>query len=215
MASFREKPRVEIAEEYLRSGKYYWNCGIFCWKASTIVDLLKQHEPEIHAALMKIAAAYQSGNAADVIAAEFPKMKSISIDYAVLERAGQVAVVEAPFQWDDVGSWLAVPRLNGTDVNGNTVDGLFCGVDTRNCIVRSSGGHLVATLGVEELIIVHTPDATLVASANQSERIKEVLGKLQADGRTEFSVKPASQSRVNVLFPAAHSFGHWSTMGLQ
>lgn len=183
VAKFREKPQLEIAEEYLRAGRFYWNCGIFCWKAQTIIDLLQKFEPEIHARLMRIAEGLRAGTEAKSIAAEFPQMKSVSIDVAVLERAAGVTVIEAPFQWDDVGSWLAVPRLNGRDEHGNTVDGAFCGVDTTNCIVRTTDRHLVATLGVSNLIIVHTPDATLVADASQSERIKEVLAQLQKDGR--------------------------------
>lgn len=184
VVTFREKPLQEIAEQYLRAGRFYWNCGIFCWKARTIVDLLAKFEPEIHERLMRIAEGLRSGTEAAVIATEFPQMKSIAIDVAVLERATGVTVIEAPFGWDDVGSWLAVPRLSGRDENGNTIDGAFCGVNTTDCIVRTTGDHLVATLGVSNLIIVHTPDATLVADASQSERIKEVLTKLQAEGRS-------------------------------
>ncbi|MFN8706943.1 MAG: mannose-1-phosphate guanylyltransferase [Planctomyces sp.] len=182
--AFREKPQREVAEEYLRAGRFYWNCGIFCWKAQTILDLLAELEPEIHHSLMKIQDEYRSGNADSVIASEFPKMKSISIDYAVLERHRGVSVIEAPFQWDDVGSWLAVPRLNGADAQGNTIDGRFCGIATTNCIVRTSDHHLVATLGVSDLIIVHTADATLVAHRDESEKIKEILERLKADGAT-------------------------------
>ncbi|MGV2334492.1 MAG UNVERIFIED_CONTAM: hypothetical protein LVR18_10395 [Planctomycetaceae bacterium] len=88
-------------------------------------------------------------------------------------------VLEAPFLWDDVGSWLSLPRLNGVDASGNTIDGLFCGVDTQGCIVRTTNDHLVATLGLRNLIIVHTPDATLVADTSQSERIKQILEQLE------------------------------------
>lgn len=186
VAAFREKPNRDVAEEYLRAGRYYWNCGIFCWKAQTILDLIGELEPEIHERLMRIAAGYRHGTANEVIAGEFPLMKSISIDYAVLERHTGVSVIEAPFQWDDVGSWLAVPRLNGADSEGNTVDGLFCGVETRDCIVRSSKDHLIATLGVSDLIIVHTSDATLIADKSQSEKISSVLSKLKEQGVTEF-----------------------------
>ncbi len=186
VASFREKPKQEVAEQYIKEGRFYWNCGIFCWKAQTILDLLEQYEPEIFDRLQLIAQALRDGNGDAVIAEQFPQMKSISIDYAVLERASGVTVIEAPYQWDDVGSWLAVPRLSGADANGNTVDGLFCGVDTTNCIIRSADAHLVATLGVSNLIIVHTPDATLIADAGQSERIKEILARLQQEGQSAF-----------------------------
>ena len=184
--AFREKPHRGLAEEYLRDGRFFWNCGIFCWKAQTIVDLLKQHEPELHAGLMRIAAGIHNGRGPQVIADEFPRLKSISIDYAVLERAQHVFVIEAPFQWDDVGSWLSLPRLNGCDADGNTIDGPFCGVDTQGCIVRTTGDHLIATLGLRDLVIVHTNDATLVANATQSERIKEILSQLEQQNRHEY-----------------------------
>lgn len=186
VSAFREKPHQSLAEQYLREGRFFWNCGIFCWKAQTIIDLLERYEPELHAGLMRIRDGIRAGRREEVIASEFPKLKSISIDYAVLERAQDVVVVEAPFQWDDVGSWLSLPRLNGTDSEGNTVDGPFCGVDTQGCIVRTTSDHLVATLGLRNLIIVHTEDATLVADAAQSERIREVLAQLEKQGRKSF-----------------------------
>jgi len=180
--AFREKPHRGLAEEYLRDGRYLWNCGIFCWKAQTIVDLLEQYEPELHAGLMRIADGIHCGEGKQVIAQQFPGLKSISIDYAVLERAQNVVVIEAPFQWDDVGSWLSLPRLNGCDRAGNTIDGPFCGIDTQGCIVRTTDDHLIATLGLRNLIVVHTADATLVADASQSERIKEILSELKTQG---------------------------------
>jgi len=184
--AFREKPHHSLAEQYLREGHFFWNCGIFCWKAQTIIDLLKKFEPELHDGLMRIADGVRSNRSAEVIDAEFPLLKSISIDYAVLEQAPGVVVIEAPFQWDDVGSWLSLPRLNGADLDGNTVSGSFCGVDTQGCIIRTTDEHLVATLGLRNLIIVHTQDATLVADAAQSERIREVLSQLEKQGRREY-----------------------------
>ena len=109
-----------------------------------------------------------------------------AIDYAVLERARNVVVIEAPFQWDDVGSWLSLPRLNGCDADGNTIDGPFCGVDTHGCIIRTTDDHLIATLGLRNVIIVHTGDATLVADAAQSERIKEILSQLEKQDRQAY-----------------------------
>ena len=184
--AFREKPHQSLAEQYMREGRFFWNCGIFCWSARTILRLLEQFEPELYAGLMRIQQGIAEGNREAVIAAEFPKLKSISIDYAVLERAQNVVVQEAPFLWDDVGSWLSLPRLNGVDADQNTADGLFCGVDTQGCIVRTSGDHLVATLGLRNLIIVHTDDATLVADAGQSERIKELLVALEKQDLKRF-----------------------------
>jgi mannose-1-phosphate guanylyltransferase len=187
VSSFREKPAREIAEEYLRDGRFFWNCGIFCWKATTILDCLQRFEPELHAGLMRIQDALGTPDETQVLAAEFPALKSISIDYAVLERAENVGVLEAPFGWDDVGSWLSLPRLNGSDSNGNTIDGLFCGVDTSNCIVRTTDQHLVAALGVNNLIVVHTEDATLIADSSRSEQIREVLDALKNDNLQQFT----------------------------
>ena len=113
---------------------------------------------------------------------EFPQMKSISIDYAVLERADNVCVLEAPFAWDDVGSWTALPRHLGADEHGNTVDGPFAGIETTGCIVRTTGDHLVAAYGVEDLIIVHTPDATLVARKDDPDAIRKVVEAVRERG---------------------------------
>jgi len=184
--SFREKPPQETAQDYINSGNFYWNCGIFCWKASTILDQLRQYEPDMHNRLTRLAATISTPEYSAALADEFPQMNSIAIDRAVLERANDVCVIEAPFQWDDVGSWLAVPRLSGTDEDGNTADGLVRSVDTRNCIIRSTDDHLVATLGMEDCIIVHTNDATLVARRDDSERIKELLELLKEQGDSQF-----------------------------
>jgi mannose-1-phosphate guanylyltransferase len=114
-------------------------------------------------------------------------MPSISIDYAVLEKAaGRVCVLEAPFEWDDVGSWHALPRLFSADREGNTIDGLCCTVDTEGCIVRSSDTHLIATIGVKDLIIVHTPTATLVADKRDEGSIKKLIVELEKRQLTEY-----------------------------
>jgi mannose-1-phosphate guanylyltransferase len=184
--SFREKPPQEAAQEYLDSGHFYWNCGIFCWRASTILDQLRQYEPDMHERLIRLASTIGNPGYSTALDAEFPQMNSIAIDRAVLERADNVCVIEAPFEWDDVGSWLAVPRLSGTDRNGNTSDGLVRSVDTKNCIIRTTDDHLVATLGMEDCIIVHTADATLVARRDDSERIKELLELMKEQGDSQF-----------------------------
>ena len=187
VASFREKPQLDIAQQYVDSGNFYWNCGIFCWKAATILNQLKEHEPDTHARLTTIMDSIGTEQYDNVLHEQFPAMNGISIDYAVLERASGVTVIEAPFSWDDVGSWLAVPRLSGTDDSGNTVDGTYVGIDAKNNIVRTTPDHLVAALGVDDLIIVHTPDATLVARRDDSERVKEILDELKRRNLDQFT----------------------------
>jgi mannose-1-phosphate guanylyltransferase len=184
--SFREKPVIETAAQYLAAGDFYWNCGIFVWRAERILRALQEFEPELHARLMRLQAALESTRFNAILDAEFPNMKSISIDYAVLERASGVCVLEAPFAWDDVGSWQSLSRLRGTDAQGNTIDGPFCGVGTKGCIIRTSDDHLVATIGLEDCIIVHTPDATLVARKDDENAIRQLVAMLEERGYDRF-----------------------------
>ena len=183
---FREKPVRGVAEEYVRAGRFYWNCGIFVWRADRILEALAQYEPELHAGLMSLAREVGGPNWDAALEQEFPRLKSIAIDCAVLERASGIRVIEAPFEWDDVGSWLAVMRLAGADADGNTIDGPHVGVRSRDCIVRTTSDHVVATLGVENLIIVHTPDATLVARKDDEDSVRQLVDALAARGLDRF-----------------------------
>ena len=181
--SFQEKPNELTASKFMATGEYYWNCGIFVWRAQTILDALKEFSPDIAACLDRIRPGIGSDKMQELLETEFPKMPSISIDYAVLEKAtGRVCVLEAPFQWDDVGSWQALPRLLAADQQGNTVDGICCAVDTKGCIVRSNDDHLIATIGVTDLIIVHTSTATLVADKRDENAIKILIGEIEKRG---------------------------------
>jgi mannose-1-phosphate guanylyltransferase len=186
VAAFKEKPDPLTAAEYVASADYLWNCGIFVWKARAVLDALAQFQPELFAGLKRLQAAIGSDEWADALAAEFPKLPSISIDYAVLEHASNVFVLPAAFAWDDVGSWHAVSRLRPQDDDGNTIDGLHCGVDTDNCIIRSTDDHLVTTIGVKDLIIVHTPEATLVADQKDEAAIKKLLAELERRGLSQY-----------------------------
>ena len=114
-------------------------------------------------------------------------MKSISIDYAVLEQAGDVCVLEAPYDWDDVGSWQSLTRLLGIDQQGNTIEGPYCGIESNGCIIRSTEeNHLIATIGMEDCIIVHTPDATLVARKDDENAIRQLVALIEEQGYERF-----------------------------
>jgi mannose-1-phosphate guanylyltransferase len=186
VSHFREKPPADVAKQYLASGRFYWNSGIFVWKAATIVAALQQRQPEMVARLRTIVEAWDSANRQEVFTREFAAIKGISIDYAVMEQAANVAVIEAPFTWDDVGTWQAVARLAGTDTEGNTVAGRHVGIDTHRSIIRSDEKHLVATVGVNDLIVVHTPDATLVANRHDEESIRRIVKLLEERGWAEY-----------------------------
>ena len=184
---FREKPKADVAQQYLDDGNYYWNSGIFVWKASTILDELRQHEPKMTNHIMAIGEAIGSAGFDEVFNNEFAAIVGKSIDYAVMEHADDVVVVEAPFEWDDVGSWQALARVRGTDEDGNTIAAArHLGIDTRNSIVRAEDDHLVVTVGLEDLLIVHTGDATLVARKQDEERVREVVKLLEEKQWNEY-----------------------------
>ena len=186
VARFKEKPPASVAREYLAAGNYLWNAGIFVWRASTIIEALRRQQPESLAHLERIAAAWDGPDRERVFAAEFAAIKGISIDYAVLEHAGDVAVIEAPFTWDDLGGWSAVARQRGGDPDGNTVIGKHLGIETVRTIVRSGEDHLVVTMGLADMLVVHTPDATLVAARSHEEAVRRVVAELEKRGWSEF-----------------------------
>jgi mannose-1-phosphate guanylyltransferase len=182
--AFKEKPPKDVAQAYLESGQYYWNSGIFVWKARTILDLLQQFQPAILTTLDKITA--HAGGLQAGLDSYFKEMPSISIDYAVLEKASHVCVLEAPFTWDDMGSWEALARQLTADANGNYCSGHVLALESGNCVIRSTGEHVVTALGVDNLIIVHTPTATLVAQRGDENAIKRLIQQLEEKGWAKY-----------------------------
>lgn len=183
---FREKPDRVTAEEYLAAGSFYWNSGIFMWKASTILAALKKFEPEMHEHIQNIAKGIGTLTFQDVFKEHFEKIQGKSIDFAVMERYPEIAVIEAPFAWDDVGSWQAIARLIKPDGNGNAVEGPYIPIDSSGMIVRTDEEHLVVTIGMHDTIVVHTPDATLVAPKSEEERVREVVKQLTELGHRQY-----------------------------
>jgi len=183
---FREKPGADTAAEYLASGDYYWNSGIFIWRAQTILDALAERQPAMLAHLQNIVTAWGTDMQDEIFKQEFTAIDGISIDYAVMEHATNVAVIEAPYDWDDLGGWQSLARLQGTDENNNTIVGKHLGFNTEGTIVRSSEEHLVVTLGLKDCIVVHTDNATLVANKNDEESIRKVVKELEARGWSEY-----------------------------
>jgi mannose-1-phosphate guanylyltransferase len=183
---FREKPDAATAEKYLATGEYYWNSGIFVWRAATILSALAERQPETVRHLEAIVAAWESDERNEVFEREFAEITPISIDHAVMEHATDVAVIEAPFEWDDLGSWQSLARLEGIDVDGNTIIGRHLGVRTKGTIVHTDDEHLVVTLGLKDCIVVHTPNATLVASKHDEEQIRQVVKELEKLGWIEY-----------------------------
>jgi mannose-1-phosphate guanylyltransferase len=183
---FKEKPDAATAKNYLDTGEYYWNSGIFVWRAVTILEALRERQPEMLQHLNAIVDAWDSEEHEAIFRQQFTAINPISIDYAIMEHAADVAVIEAPFEWDDLGSWQSLARLAGTDENGNTVIGKHLGLATSSTIVRTDDEHLVVTLGIHDSIIVHTPNATLVANKRDEEQIRQVVRRLEELGWSEY-----------------------------
>ncbi len=183
---FREKPNRQTAEQFLKAGGYYWNAGIFLWRVDTIQAALRRFEPEMYAHLETIGKALGTAHFAETFEREFAAIGGKSIDYAVLEKYDNVWVIEAPFDWDDVGNWTSLSRLVGTDQAENTIQATHVGIDTRNTIVRGTRDHLIVTVGLNDCIIVQTPDATLIANRNDEEKIRTVVKALSDQGLNRF-----------------------------
>jgi mannose-1-phosphate guanylyltransferase len=183
---FREKPSPELAERFLTAGEYFWNSGIFVWKAATILSALQERTPRLFAAAQQIADAWPTAERQRVLQREYEGFERISIDYAVMEHAREVLVVQAPFRWDDVGSWLALERMNPQDADSNTVLGKHCGINTRDCVIVGDGDRLIATVGVANLLIVQDGNATLVADRREEGTIKQLVELLQKKGLVEY-----------------------------
>jgi len=186
VAQFREKPDATTAQGYLDSGNFYWNAGIFVWKAAKILRELQERQPEMFAHLQAISDATGTDRYADVLREEFAAIRGVSIDYAVMEHATDVVVIEAPFDWDDVGNWPSLSRLHGADEDGNTIDAKHLGIDTQGSIIRGTSDHLIATLGVHDCIVVQTPDATLVADRRSEESIRQLVKMIEENGWQEY-----------------------------
>ncbi len=183
---FREKPDAKTAEEFLAAGTFYWNAGIFVWKASTILKAIGEFAPEIYSRIKKIADAIGTDQYEDILEQEFCAIEGKSIDYAVMERYENVCVVEAPFKWDDLGNWTALPSVRGADDNGNTIDAKHLNIGSKDCIVYSESDHLIVTVGMEECIVVNTGDATLVANRKDEAAIKQIVTELKNREWKEF-----------------------------
>ncbi len=183
---FREKPQGDLAREFFEAGTFYWNSGIFVWKAKAIVDALSRFQPEMAEHLRRIADTAGTPAFEETFRREFSAIKGISIDFAVMEQADNVVVIEAPFSWDDVGSWQAMARLHPADSQGNTVLAQHLGIDTARCIVRGPDGHLIVTLGLQDCVVVHTPDATLIADKSQEEAVRQVVKQINERGWDAF-----------------------------
>ena len=182
---FVEKPDMETAKEYLESEEYLWNSGMFIWKVSTILDNMKSMLPDLHQGLFNIAEAIGTDKQEMVLEKVFPELESVSIDYGVMEKAENIFILPGVFGWDDVGSWLVVERIQKSNESGNVVTGNIITINSKNNIIQG-GKKLIAAVGLENLIIVDTEDATLICDKGSTPDIKLVLENLKICNREEY-----------------------------
>ncbi len=180
---FREKPDLETARAFVAAGDHFWNSGMFVWSARAILAEVGRHLPALAAGLREIRAALGTSRLPEVLERVYAGLPRVSIDYGVMEKAERVVMLEAGFEWDDVGSWAAALARRPKDAAGNALEGTCVAADTRGSLVLSSDpGHLVAVLGLEGFVVVHTPDATLVCPKDRSDDLKKLVEEIRRRG---------------------------------
>lgn len=185
---FLEKPDIATADRYVKSGNYYWNAGMFFWRADVILDEIGKSQPETARVVVELATAFGTGRFDALMAETYPRLNSISIDYAVMERAGAegrvIAAVADP-GWSDVGSWRSLYDLVPSDSEGNRARGKLIAVDSTGAFVHN-GKRLVAVVGLDDVIVVETDDAILVCHKDRAQDVRQVTEKLKERGLTGY-----------------------------
>jgi mannose-1-phosphate guanylyltransferase len=185
VARFTEKPDEAAAQRFLDSGQYYWNSGMFGWKVSAILEAVRTHLPALHAQLITIEAALGSQRERQVMEEVWRGVESISIDYGVMERADNVAVIPMDVGWSDVGSWATVAELLPRDAEDNVVVGKHMGIDTTGSLLYSSE-RLVATIGLRDMVVVDTGDVVLICPKARAQEVKDLIGELRKKQKDQY-----------------------------
>ncbi len=181
---FVEKPDLKKAKGYLRSKNYLWNSGIFVWKVSSILKMMQRHLPQTYSGLQRIEKTLGQPQYKSRLLKEYSKFRNISIDYGVMEKSRNIYTVMGKFGWQDLGTWAYYSSgFYARDKNGNVIQGLHKGIDTCDSVLIGTNKHFIATIGVHDLIIVHTPHATLVCKKDKAQEVKKLTEMLEQDER--------------------------------
>ncbi|MBT7922869.1 MAG: NTP transferase domain-containing protein [Opitutae bacterium] len=176
---FVEKPDRETAESYVASGDYLWNAGMFVWRPEVIFKAIASHAPDLASGINELDDAWtEEASLDEAMQSVYPSLTKISVDFAVMEKADNVAVLESAFDWDDVGEWPAIERHFPADEMGNVFRGAGLALESKGNVTYAEDGHMVALLGVDDLIVVQSPDVTLVCRKDMAQGIKELTRKV-------------------------------------
>jgi mannose-1-phosphate guanylyltransferase len=210
VARFAEKPDLATAEQFVRSGNYAWNSGMFIWKVERILAEMERHMPALHAGLMEIERSLGTADEHAVVARVWSRLPNETIDYGIMEKAEHVAVLPVEIGWNDVGSWAAVYDVLPHDDQGNAIIGQHLSPDTRGSLIYSPK-RLIATIGMEDLVVVDTEDVVLISPRSRAQDVKHLVAMLKAEGKSDYlrgiptpESKPLSGVEVGRLFAAAN-----------
>jgi mannose-1-phosphate guanylyltransferase len=178
---FREKPTVEQALTFLERGGFLWNSGLFCFKAKSVFEAMKEHLPAMHAGFMRIHEGVGTAGEKEIVREEYEKFERISIDYGVMEKAKNIVCVRPKFSWDDVGSWSALARHRQKDIDGNVVEGDTVIMSSRNNIILGDCSSVIALIGVHDLVVVKEGERILICPKSQDQHVREALRRMAAD----------------------------------
>jgi mannose-1-phosphate guanylyltransferase/mannose-6-phosphate isomerase len=205
---FVEKPDLQTAENYVAAGNFYWNAGIFLFRASTMRAAFKAHAPEIWSNVANALGASNNVEGATLLPLKlYEAIESVSVDYAIIEKSKNIAVVPASFRWNDVGSWQSLLQVSQTDDKGNVIIGDVVAIDCEHTYLRSEG-RLLSAIGLKDMAVVATSDATFVAPVSQSQNVKKIVERLEKSGRLEIKRTPVHDMMPE---PGAHAkrVRHW------
>ncbi|MDD4879752.1 MAG: sugar phosphate nucleotidyltransferase, partial [Candidatus Omnitrophica bacterium] len=178
--AFVEKPNLRNAMKFLKEKRYYWNGGIFIWKATSILDAIKENLPRLYLGLQLLEPSIGHFGFYGQLNSVYPNLEEISIDYGVLEKEKRIFAVEGKFYWDDLGSWDSLARHLTTDKDGNFTIGSHKEIDTKNSVIVSSQG-IIGTIGVSDIIVVRDGDCVLVCSRDRAQDVKRLVGLMKSD----------------------------------
>ncbi|MCB0200381.1 MAG: mannose-1-phosphate guanylyltransferase [Anaerolineae bacterium] len=187
---FVEKPDQPTADRFLADGRHSWNSGLFAWRVDRIMSEFARHMPELFAGLSEIAAALGTNDADATVQRVFPTLPHQTIDYGIMERADDIAVLPVDIGWTDIGSWATLLEVLESDDRGNVIRGrgLTATPDTRDTLIYTATDRLVATVGVENLVIIDTEDAVLVCPRERAEGVREIVDQLKETGHSDYLV---------------------------